>query len=118
MADEWMNAWQVQEAKKHKDLGLQSSLAFCAMIWLEFMWTEKVNVGVSEKRGPQYSQDLCQLDALSLGLILVNTYAKMPVRTLVSDEEDSVACKVADVMATDFADIALPHRNSSSRSRS
>ena len=55
MADEWMNAWQVQEAKKHKDLGLQSSLAFCAMIWLEFMWTEKVNVGVSEKRGPQYS---------------------------------------------------------------
>ena len=53
MADEWMNAWQVQEAEKHEDLGLQSSLAFCAMIWLEFMWTEKVNVGVFEKRGPQ-----------------------------------------------------------------
>ena len=42
--------WIVEDMRQKEDVGLQGTLAFCTMMWLEFVWTQKVNVNGKQHR--------------------------------------------------------------------
>ena len=124
--------WIVEDMRQKEDVGLQGTLAFCTMMWLEFVWTQKVNVNGKQHRiysslrselqsvmraahvkltttGHPSGMKTDAVDALSLGQMLVNQFAKAPVKSVVfNDEEDASVHRVAQAMATNYDGVVVP----------
>eukprot|EP00439_Symbiodinium_sp_Y106_P004794 s9739_g1.t1 len=120
------------DMRQKEDVGLQGTLAFCTMMWLEFVWTQKVNVNGKQHRiysslrselqsvmraahvkltttGHPSGMKTDAVDALSLGQMLVNQFAKAPVKSVVfNDEEDASVHRVAQAMATNYDGVVVP----------
>ncbi|CAE7686598.1 unnamed protein product [Symbiodinium microadriaticum] len=122
----------LKDMRQKEEAGLQGTLAFCTMMWLEFVWSQKVNVNGKQHRiysslrselqsvvraahvkltttGQPSGMKADAVDALSLGQMLVNQFAKTPVKTVVfNDEEDASVHRVAQVMATNYDGVVVP----------
>eukprot|EP00435_Cladocopium_sp_Y103_P051674 s1602_g16.t1 len=120
---------QITANKLQEETALLSTMGFCASLWLEFVFNGFVAVngtqfrtysalrselqGVMQTAHATWSTAQSgkghELDALSLGRLLCETYANVPVTAVIHDDDEERSVKnVERVMAVQYHEVALP----------